>query len=70
MIRRTLAYWAMRFALWANMEVTLSLAMALAAENARRMMASQGISHFTPEEDEHGEITMHPVFFDHDGSVH
>jgi hypothetical protein len=51
----------MRWALWADTEATLRMALALTVENTKRMMQERGIAHFTPTEEADGTVTLTPV---------
>lgn len=60
-MRSWLAWRLMRWALRADTEATLRMALALTVENTKRMMAEQGIAHFTPTEEADGTVTLTPV---------
>ena len=57
-MRRWLAYKLMSWALWADEEHTVRMAIALSAESARRELEARGL-HVVP--DENGMPTIQPI---------
>lgn len=53
-IRRACAFYAMRFAVWADTEITVKLALALAREHIHMQMSLHGIDSFHPDYDAEG----------------
>lgn len=57
-MRSWLAYKLMRWALWADIDMTIRMALMLSAESARRDLEARGI-HVIP--DENGVPTLQPI---------
>lgn len=52
--RRAGAYYAMKLALWFDVDITVRLSLALTQENIRRQMEMHGIDSFHPDYDADG----------------
>ena len=52
--RRAGAYYAMKLALWLDVDITVRLSLALTQENIRRQMEMHGIDSFRPDFDSEG----------------
>ena len=52
--RRAGAFYAMKLALWLDVDITIRLSLALTQENIRRQMEMHGIDSFRPDFDSEG----------------